>query len=101
MITSCTWLSRSPAGGIRRNRAFCSNSRILRVPIRAAGSHGAQGAHTAIALEGASLVKDGLAGTLVGTGEQAPDHDRVGAGRDRLGDVAGELYPSVGNQRHP
>ena len=41
-----------------------------------------------------------LAGALVRAGEQRAEHDRVGAGRDRLRDVAGGRQAAVGDHRH-
>ncbi len=38
-------------------------------------------------------------GALVGAGEQRAEHDRVGAGGDRLGDVAGAAHAAVGDDR--
>ena len=41
-----------------------------------------------------------LARRLFGAGEGAAHHHRVGAGGDRLGEVAGEAHAAVGDQRH-
>ena len=40
------------------------------------------------------------AGRLVGGGERRTDHHRVGAARDRLGDVAAGAHPAVGDDVH-
>ncbi len=63
-------------------------------------AHGADRAHAAVLLELLALVEDDLAGALVRPGEEAAEHDRVGAGRDRLGDVAGELNAAVCDHRN-
>ena len=39
----------------------------------------------------------GFAGTLIGTGEEATDHDRVGAGCQGLHYISRELYAAIGN----
>ena len=73
--------------------------RLLEVAVRGAFLHRAERAHAAVGLEGAALVEDRLAGRLLGPGEQRADHHDVGAGGDRLGDVAGELDAAVGDER--
>src|SRR3989338_5708565 len=72
----------------------------LAVAILAPFSHGPQGAHAAIGLVGPALVENGLPGALLGAREEAADHYRVGAGGQRLGDVAGVLDPAVRDNRH-
>ena len=62
--------------------------------------HGAERAHAAVGLVGSALVELHFAGGLLGAGEEAADHDRVRAGDDRLGDVAGEADTAVGDHRH-
>src|SRR4051794_39920304 len=61
------------------------------------GAHGAEGAHAAVLLEALALDEDDLAGRLVGAGEERPEHDGVGAGRERLRDVAGRRHAAVGD----
>src|SRR4051812_42294836 len=75
--------------------------RILAVALVRALGHGAERAHAAVALEAAAAVDDRLAGALGQAGEQAADHHAVGAGGDRLGDVAGVADAAVGDDRHP
>ena len=55
---------------------------FLRVAVGTALRHGAQGAHSAIALKRAALVENRLAGAFLGTREQAADHDAIRARRD-------------------
>ncbi len=64
-----------------------------------AGLHGADGAHAPILLEALPLVEHDFARTLVDAGQQGAEHDRVGAGGDRLGDIAGILDPAIGDDR--
>ena len=49
--------------------------------------------------EGALIELD-LAGRLLGAGKQAADHDRVRAGGNGLGDIAGVADAAVGDQGH-
>src|SRR5262245_17986856 len=72
----------------------------LEVAVAAALIHGADRAHAAVLLVGAAFPQDRFARALFGTGEQAADHDAVGAGGDRLGDVARVADAAVGNDRH-
>src|SRR5207245_554126 len=74
--------------------------RILKIAIARAFLHRAERAHAAIALVRAALVELGLTGRFFGAREQTSQHDARGAGGDRLGDVPGEAYPAVGNDRH-
>ena len=62
--------------------------------------HGADRSHAAIRLEGAALVQNQLAGTLVGAGEQGADHDCARTRGQRLGDIAGILDATVGDDRN-
>ena len=73
---------------------------FLCVPVGTALRHCAHRAHAAVGLESTALVEDGFAGALFGAGEQAADHDAVGAGRDGLGDVARILDAAVGDERN-
>src|SRR5262249_36983772 len=73
----------------------------LPVAVARAGAHGAQRAHPAVGLEAAALVDDRLPRALGQAGEQAPDHDAVGPGRQRLGDVAGVADAAVGDDGGP
>ena len=57
-------------------------------------------AHAAVGLVGAALKQLDLARRFFGAGEQAAQHDGVGAGGERLGDVAGIADAAVGDQRH-
>src|SRR5690606_18895747 len=70
---------------------------LLVVAIARAFAHRPERAHAAIGLVRAPLVDLDLARRLVGAGEQTPDHHRVRAGRDGLGDVAREPDAAVGD----
>ena len=61
--------------------------------------HRAERAHPAVLLEALALRDDDLAGRLVGAGEHRAEHDDVGAGGDRLRDVAGVADAAVGDHR--
>ena len=73
---------------------------VLEVAVGAAAGHGGERSHAAVGFEGAPLVEDGLAGALLGAGEERADHHRMGAGHQGLGHVAGELDAAVGNDGH-
>src|SRR5580765_2537269 len=64
-----------------------------------AGLHRAERAHASVLLEPFALDEDDVAGRLVGAREHRAEHDRVGAGRNRLRHVAGVADPAVGDQR--
>src|ERR1022692_3495810 len=68
---------------------------ILEVAFAGALGHRGQRSHSAIGLERAALVENGLARTLFGAGEQRADHDAVCPRRNRLGYVSGVLDPAV------
>ena len=67
------------------------------VTRRATGAHCAERTHAAVLLEPLALMQDDLAGALVGASEQRAGHHRVGAGRDRLGDVPRRRHSAVGD----
>ena len=69
----------------------------LEVAIGRAAGHGTDGAHAAIGLEGAALVEIDLARAFVRASEQRADHDGGSAGGNRLGNVAGELQSTIGD----
>ena len=73
---------------------------FLEVAIGRALLHRADRAHAAVALVGAALEQDDLARRFLGAGERAAHHHRVGAGGDRLGDVARVADAAVGDQRN-
>src|SRR5437773_12557042 len=60
---------------------------LLEIAVARAFLHGPDGAHAAVALEGAALAEDQLARALVGAREERSDHHRGRAGGDRLHDV--------------
>src|SRR6516164_9250703 len=65
----------------------------------AAAPHGADRAHAAIGLVGAALIKKDLTRRLVGAGKQRSHHGAVGAGGERLGEIAGIFDAAVGDDR--
>ena len=65
-----------------------------------AGLHGAHRPHAPVLLVALALVEHDLARRLVHPGQQAAEHDGVGPGGQRLGDVARVLDAAVGHQRH-
>ena len=67
----------------------------------AAALHRAERAHAAVALELLAVDEDQLARRLGGAGQQRAEHRGRRARGQRLGDVAGELQPTVGDHRHP
>src|SRR5919197_1411899 len=69
---------------------------VLREPARL---HRAERAHPAVGLEALALLEDHLARALLDPGKRRAEHDGVRARGERLGDVAGELHPAVGDQR--
>ena len=71
----------------------------LPVAVLASVSHGAKRTHAAIDLISSSLVENSLSGALLGAGKKAPDHNRMGAGSQRLGDVTRVLDPAIGDKR--
>src|SRR3989344_2482097 len=73
---------------------------FLEIAVARTLAHGAERAHAAIALVGAALVDLDLARRLVGAGQHRTDHHAVGAGGDRLGDVAGIADPAAGDDLH-
>src|SRR3954468_2415434 len=70
---------------------------VLRIAARL---HRSERAHAAVLLEPLALGEDDVARCLFRTREQAADHDGVGAGSDRLRDVARRGHASVGDDRH-
>ncbi len=73
---------------------------VLRVAVRRSLRHRAHGAHAAVALERTPLIQNRLARAFFGSGQQAPDHHRIGSGRDGLADIARELDAAIGDKRH-
>ena len=74
--------------------------RILEVAVGRPLLHRAQRTHAAVGLVRAALEQLDLARRLFGAGQQAAQHDRVGAGRDGLGDIAGVADAAIGDHRH-
>src|SRR5258708_14565154 len=72
---------------------------FLEITIGRAARHRADRAHAAIGFVGAALIEEDLARRLVGAGEERAEHRAVGAGGDRLGEVAGEFDAAVADHR--
>src|SRR3954454_8425461 len=78
---------------------------VLDVPLEVAilreraCAHRAERAHATVFLEPLPLDEDHLARRLVRAGEKRSEHDRVGACRDRLRDVARRRQAAVADQR--
>ena len=72
---------------------------VLGVRLLATAAHRAERAHPAVGLELLAVDEHDVAGRLLAPGEHRADHHRVGAGDERLGDLAGVLHPAVGDQR--
>src|SRR4030095_13253166 len=73
---------------------------LLEIAIGAPLLHRGDAAHAAIALVRTPLIELDLTRRLVGTGEEAAEHDRVRARSDGLGNVAGVADPAVGDRRN-
>ena len=73
---------------------------VLGVRLLAARGHRAERAHAAVGLELLAVDEDQLARALLAAGQQRAEHHRVGAGDERLGDVAGVLQAAVADDRH-
>src|SRR5437588_12833858 len=69
---------------------------LLEIAVGGAARHRADRAHAAIGLVGTALPQKHLAGRLVGAGQQRADHGDVGAGGERLCEVAGIFDAAVG-----
>ena len=72
---------------------------LLEIAVGRAARHGADRAHAAIGLVGPALIQEHLARTLVGAGEQRAEHHAIGAGGERLGEIAGISDAAVGDHR--
>ena len=70
------------------------------VAVAGPALHGADGAHAAVFLEAPALVDHQVAGRFLQASQQRAQHDRAGAGRQRLDDVAGVLDAAVGDDWH-
>ena len=73
---------------------------LLEIAVGRAARHRADRAHAAVIFVAAALVEEHLARALVGAGEQRAEHRAIGAGGDRLGEVAGKLDAAIGDHRH-
>src|SRR5215831_7847553 len=88
-----------------RDQLVLTQHVVLEVPVLGVGlapfpvAHRAEGAHATVRLVLLAVDEDHLAGALLAAGEQAAEHHRVRAGRDRLGYVAGVLQATVADDR--
>src|SRR5690349_6338712 len=73
--------------------------RVLEVAVGGAFLHGAEGAHAAIGFVGAALEELDLARGLRGAGKKRAEHHPMGAGGDRLCDVARVADAAIGDER--
>src|SRR5262249_15476821 len=62
--------------------------------------HRAERPHPTVRLELLAVDEDELTWALLAAGQQRAEHDRVGPGHDRLGDVAAVLHAAVADDRH-
>jgi len=72
---------------------------VLEIALGRTLLHRRQRAHAAVGLVRPALEELDLPGRFLGAGEKAPQHHRVGARGDRLGDVAGEAHAAIGDER--
>ena len=77
-----------------------SGSSVLEIAVGRALLHRRERSHAAVGLVGAPLEELDLARRFLGSREQAADHHHVGAGGDRLCDVAGVADAAVRDERH-
>ena len=73
---------------------------ILEVAVGRALLHRAERAHAAVAFVRTPLIELGLAGRLLGAGEQATEHHRLRASGDGLGDITRIADTAISDQRH-
>ncbi|BBG30506.1 cation/multidrug efflux pump [Zymobacter palmae] len=62
--------------------------------------HGPHGTHTAVRFIGTALVQFDLTRCFFSTGQQATDHDAVGASNDDFGDITRETDTAVSDNRY-
>src|SRR5437660_7362596 len=74
---------------------------LLEIAVGRAARHRPDRAHPAVVFVAAPLVEEDLARTLVGAGEQRPEHRAIGPGGDRLREVAGKLDAAIRDHRDP
>ena len=63
--------------------------------------HRSDRAHAAIGFEASPAVNDRVARAFGEPGEESADHDDMGTGGNRLGDIARIANPAVGDDRNP
>ena len=73
---------------------------LLEIAVGRAARHRADRAHAAVVFVAAALIEKHLARALVGAGEERAQHRAIGAGGDRLGEVAGIFDAAVADHRH-
>ena len=80
--------------------ALAAAIQALKIAVAGTGGHRRKRSHTAVCLERATLIKDGFARTLLGSGQQGANHHQIRTGGQSLGDVAGILDTAVGDDRN-
>ena len=93
-------LAGHPAFDTFRNQLLNTLAGILEVTVTGALPHGTQGTHATICLVATALEQFHFARSFVSTCQQAANHDTVGTGSNRLGNITGEADTSVGDQRN-
>ena len=90
-----------------RHQLVLAQHVVLEVAVLGVGAaalpvpHRAERAHAPVQLVLLAVDEDHLARALLAAGQQAAQHDGVGARGDGLGDVAGVLQAAVADHRHP
>src|SRR6266851_4201416 len=72
---------------------------LLEIAVGRTARHRPDRAHAAVIFVAAPLIEKDLARALVGAGEQGAEHRAVGAGGDRLRQIAGEFDAAIGDHR--
>src|SRR5207245_4334742 len=73
---------------------------LLEITVGRAPRHCPDRAHPAVIFVAAALIEKDLARALVGAGEERAEHRAIRPGGDRLGEVAGEFDPAIGDHWH-
>ena len=73
---------------------------LLEITVLGTHGHGREAAHAAIDLEGTALIDFHGSGALLGTGQQAAQHNAASTRCQGLGDIAGILDAAVRDHAH-